>query len=112
MQRAVTTCVTFADDTQMAAGPALALQDQGHPVEPDVDLIAQRFGEGFGLGLAGHRPGSGAWERFPVVAFDVSGGEVRGEVLSVPRTGSVQIQFRGEVVATGAHPMSDAPIVA
>jgi len=38
---------TFTDDTQMAAGLALALLDEGHPVGPDVDLIARRFGEGF-----------------------------------------------------------------
>jgi ADP-ribosylglycohydrolase len=38
---------TFTDDTQMAAGLALALLGEEHPVGPDVDLIARSFGKGF-----------------------------------------------------------------
>jgi ADP-ribosylglycohydrolase len=38
---------TFTDDTQMAAGLALALLDAGGPGGIDTDHVARRFGDGF-----------------------------------------------------------------
>jgi hypothetical protein len=68
--------------------------------------------DGVGLGIVQYRPGGGAWERFPVLAFAMPDGEVLKEVLSISRTDAVQVQWRGEILASGAHPMSDAPILA
>lgn len=69
--------------------------------------------DGVPLALARYAPGVDNWEDgFPILRFTLPEGEVLGEVARVERTAAVQIRWRGDVVATGAHPMPDAPIVA
>lgn len=64
-----------------------------------------------GLGLARYRPGAEVRAHFPLLAFELPSGAPVAQVASVSRTDGVQIRWRGEAVATGVHPMSDAPIV-
>lgn len=69
--------------------------------------------DGVALALARYAPGVDDWsDGFPIVRFRLPEGEVLGEVARVERTAAVQVRWQGDVVATGAHPMPDAPIVA
>lgn len=64
------------------------------------------------LALGSYAPGTGTWDDgFPLLRFTLPQGEVLGEVARVERTGMVQIQWKGAVLATGAHPFPDSPII-
>lgn len=69
--------------------------------------------DGVALALARYAPGVDDWsDGFPIVRFRLPEGEVLGEVARVERTAAVQVRWQGDVVATGAHPLHGAPIVA
>lgn len=64
------------------------------------------------LGLGRYPPEIDDWDDgFPLLRFTLPVGEVLGEVARVERTASVQIKWKGDLIATGAHPLPDFPII-
>lgn len=76
-----------------------------------VEQIRAIGPDGVGLALGRYAPGVAWDDGFPLLRFTLSSGEVLGEVARVERTATIQIQWENEVVASGAHPLPDAPIV-
>lgn len=89
--------------------------ERSPPVEYQQDLRITRpmaFPEiGGALGLATYRPGLNEWGHFPLLRYDASSGTVLHEVGVVERTTAVLIRWQGEAIATGVHPISDAPVI-
>ncbi len=85
-----------------------------NPVELNPNqTVSQIMGIGtgeVGLGLAAYRSGVSEWGHFPLVRFELETGANPTELLTLARAATVRIRFRGEVVATGAHPMPDSPL--
>lgn len=66
---------------------------------------------GDALAVATYGSGAEEWASFPVVRYDPGGSRPPTWIASVDRTSTVQVRWRGSAVATGAHPVSDAPLV-
>jgi hypothetical protein len=68
--------------------------------------------EGAGLAVVSSRPGVIYDGDLPIVRYDAERGVVQDEVGSLTEGLSVAIRWQGAPLASGMHPMSDAPISA
>lgn len=67
--------------------------------------------DGGAVALASYAPGQQG-DTLPIVRYDPVSQQVPVKIATLARSGTIQIRWHGALVATGVHPMSDAPLVA
>jgi hypothetical protein len=67
--------------------------------------------DGRAFAIASYTSRAVSWGRFPIVSYDPASPDPPVEVGSVDRSNMVQVRWQGSSVATGSHPLSDAPLV-
>ena len=76
-----------------------------------VDQPRMFLPDGRALAIASYTSRAESWGRLPIVSYDPASPEPPVEVGSVDRSSVVQVRWQGRSVATGLHPLSDAPLV-